>query len=542
MLYTVTRLFPDFYRRLRIRGFFVSLVLIFFLIPAFLNAGEKENFDKVTRALKDNRIPYEERLLLSDYDSLGRSLLVRSPGRNDADHTLGTFVFAVPLYAEFAVDTALAMSEMLGSEHSTNIIIAFLGDEPDYIGLKDLLTLTDMPDDWVLCYFDTDEKPGGFHIRHGRRGYVAPLDIIKPLPPLFKSRGLPWAFRIRFNEIFKLEQVEGPEVLAITNKEEISSFVISEDLKYKLPEENVTANNLAELFIEYTAFLNFPVLNADRHYFSFAFPGGDPFYISQGQTAALTLVMAGFFLLLFLVYSVRNDANLFFHFKLFMKYIWIFFIFLPLMIFSIKISGIIYSALCSALNASFETANYGGAGLTFALTALIFFLPSPLLDLFRFPRRSKLYGFSAVLFVIIGMFVAAILDFSYIRLFLWAFFFVFLGAFTSNPILIFACILMVPIFPLGALLNLVEIGSGLIVESFTSSEWRSWANWAPAFQTTLFFLPLFLLGKRATILIQKSKRRGLEIKPNRRYRLIAIPISIAVILAAMIIQILISRS
>ena len=511
----------------------LALMLIFSLPPAFLPASERENLDRAIQALKDNKIPYEERPLSTESGSLGSSLLVRKSGTKQP----GTFVFAVPLYAEFAVDTALAMSETQRDDIPASIIIAFLGDEDDYAGLRDLLTLNDMPEDWVLCYFDAPERPGGLHIRHGRRGYVAPLDIIKPLPGLFKSGGIPWAFRVRFNEIYKLEQVEGPEALAIAYRDEINSFVLSSDLKYAGPGEKLSSQNLAELLLDYAGFLNFPVLNADRHYFSIALPGGASLFISQGQTAALTFIMTGLFMFLFLAYSVKHDVSLLFHIRLFLKRIWIFLLLLPLLVFSIKFSGLIYSRLLSALNASTEAANYAGAGLTLALAVLIFFLPSPALDLVHFPRRSQFYAFSAAMFVSLGLFVAALLDFSYIRLFLWASVFVFLGALTSEPVLVFICMAMVPLFPLGALINIFEIGSGLIAESFTSAEWKTPSSWAVAFHTAVFFLPLFLLGKRGIILIQKSRLQGLEKKPIRKYRLIAIPILMAVVLAAMVIQI-----
>jgi hypothetical protein len=542
-------------RRIGIRTLFY-FVLIFIIIPFSLAGSEGENFERAARILKEANIPYEERSLLAGYGGFGQSLFVRNEFRRNtfqrdqdtgSGSEPGTFVLAVPLYAEFAVDTALALSEKLQNRNAVNnILIAFLGDEKNTLprdqggvnhkGLRDLLTLSDMPENWVLCYLDTDEKPGSFFIRHGGRGYIAPLENIKPLPSLFSSRQIPWSFKIRFNEIYKLGLVEGPEPLSIAWEGEINSFVLSADPKSKLPAENISAENMAGLFLEYTDSLNFPVLNADRHYFTFATSGGNFFYISEGQTDALLLFVTGFFSLLFLIYSAKYNAVLLLHFRLFFKRIWIFFLLLPALAVSLKFSGALYSGLFfllkqSSADAASAAGNYAGAGLIAVFAALLFFLPSPALALIRFPRREHFYGFSAVLFVIMGMFISAFLDFSYIRVFLWTFFFTFLGAFLSNPIQVFLCLLLIPIFPVSALLNMLESCSGVIAGYFINPGWEA------AFQTALVSLPFFLIGRRGTILFQNKMRRGINVKPNRKYRLIAVPVMLVVVFGIMAVQI-----
>ena len=525
-------------------------IVIFALVPAFLfgQPSEKENLNRVIQAL--NGIPgNEERFLLADYGGFGSSLLVRNPGTSeDPDKAQGTFVLAVPLYADFALDTALAMADLLSyRNNSVNILIAFLGDERNELpvdmggiahkGLRDLLSLADMPENWVLCYLDADETPGEIAILYGRRGYVAPLDIVKPLPFLFKSRGIPWSFLIRYNEIYKLGLVEGPEVLLIAWNEEINGFVMS---GADNPERNETVlpRELADLLLDYAETLSFPVLNPDRHYSSFILPNGDVFFLSEGYTAVLLLLAVGILFSLFLIYSARYNAILFLNFRLFTRSLWVFLILFPFLIVSIKISAFLYSRLLLLFGAPLGTANFAGAGLAVALAILVFFLSTPVLDIIRFPRRERFYGISAVMFVTIGLFSAAFLFFSYVPVFIWGFVFIFLGALLRNPILVFSCVLLLPVFPVAAMFNVFETGSNRITELLIFSGWRSTGDWGAAFQIALLFLPLFLLAKRGMVLLKKRNRRVLELKPRRKYRL---PIFISALLLAMPLQILLMK-
>ena len=541
--------------------FFCSLI-VFCLIPFVLPAEspEEENLNRVIAVLNKSSIPFEKRSLLTNYGGFGSSLLVRS--RAERDNSLGTFVFAVPLDAYFAVDTALALSEIIQKQNnpvhgnSPNILVAFLGDEKNELpvdqggiahkGLRDLLTLTDMPENWILCYLDVDKAPEELVIRHGIRGYLAPLDIVKPLAFLLRSRDIPYSFRIRYNVIYKLGLVEGPEPLFISWKDEIHSFVLSgnsgneKQEKELSSKETISPDNLAGLFLDYAGSLNFPVMNPDMHFFTFSFPGRNVFFVSEGLSAVLLLVTTGIFLFFFLLYSARFNAILHFNIKLFFKHIWVFFILLPFLTVSIKASGLLYSLFLRIFGPQVPAmnANYTGAGLTILLAALIFYLPSPVLDFFRFPRREQFYGSYAVIFIITGMFMAAYLDFSYVPIFLWAVLFVFLGASVSRPILVCICILLVPLFVILALLNIFETGYPRIAELFISPGWNELENWMAAFQTAQLSLPLFLLVNRGSALARNSKPKDLARRPNRQYRLILFPILIAAILGTMVLQIL----
>ena len=100
------------------------------------------------------------------------------------------------------------------------------------------------------------------------------------------------------------------------------------------------------------------------------------------------------------------------------------------------------------------------------------------------------------------------------------------------------CALLLPLYAQGALVNVFEAGGNRIVELIVASSWSYGESWQMAIQTALLILPVFLLINRGIILIRKSASRGLELKPERKYRLKVVPAMIFLVTAAMVIQIL----
>jgi len=531
-------------RRTGIRFFIVNLLLTVFLIPASLpgQAAEKENFQRVLNGFAEwentgNSIPFEERPLLSEHGAFGSSILVRSQGAATSPSSQGTFVFAVPLDADFAVDTALAVTDRLfRGDASVNILIAFLGSERNelpedlgpshvhvrtsHMGLHDLMSLIDMPENWVLCYLDADEAPDELVLRHGIQGYVAPLDIIQPLPYLFGIKGIPWSFAIRNNSIYKLGLVEGPEPLSIAWGEEVNGFVLSGAEKHGKTTETISPETLAELLLEYPNYLDLPVMNPDRHYSFFTLPNGNFYFAAEGFSVTLLFIVIGILLFLYLLYSIRYNAVLVYHIRLFFKFFWVFLLLLPWLVVSLKASALIYSMLFRVLSAPYGIVNYAGVGLTFMLAVLVFFLPSPALDLLQFRRRARFYGFSAVIFGIIGILISAFLDFSYVPVFLWAFVFIFLGAIFSRPIPVFLSALLVPFLVIVALLNIFETGSGRLLDLFVFSKLNAPEGWTVSIQIALLTLPILLLMGRGIILFKKHMHRKPGQRPEKSFGLI----------------------
>ena len=527
-----------------INAFYLLVVLIF--VPQSLPAEspERENLNRVIQTLQMLSIPFEQRSLLAGFGGFGYSLLVRAGG-----NAPGTFILALPLDAEFAVDTGLALAEKTQNHNNpVNIIIAFLGNErnrlPDELGgashkgLRDILTLVDIPENWVLCYLDIAQRPEGLLISHGTEGYVTPLEILKPLAANLSSGGIPWSFHVRFNEIYRLGLVEGHQAMSIAWAEEVNSFVLAGKNTYQnaFYGETISPHELAEFILNYAVSIDFPMLNLDRHYFFFTAPWRNIVLLGEGFTVALLLILVGICLFLFLVYSVKYNAILLFNARLFFKSIWIFFLLLILLVVSITASGFLYSMLFMAFGPPVpgglpaET-YFIGAGLTILLAVLVFFLHSPLFSLIRIPKREHFYGFSSVIFAAAGLFTAAFLDFSFVPAFLWASFFVFFAASVSKPILVFLCVILIPLFAVGVVRNIIETESVIIAKLFISPEWRTIDGWLPAFMTALFSLPIILLVKRGVILTRTSLR--LKHKPKSEYRLIVVSILIFVVLSQM---------
>ncbi|MCL2233694.1 MAG: hypothetical protein FWB99_11540 [Treponema sp.] len=521
----------------------IGVICLFLVFSGFLYAeppGEQENFYRVRRTLDALSIPFEERAFLAAPGVFGRSILVRAA----AGGYTGTFVLALPLDAEFAVDTGLALAEkMQGQSSPVNIMVAFLGNERSGVpedsdshqGLGDLLTLIDVPENWALCYLDIAQTPGTLVIRHGTEGYVAPLELLEPLAAFLRSSGIPWSFRVRHNEIYKLGFVEGHMALAAAWEEEVNAFVLA-----GTPGGTISAHDVAALLFDYAASLDFPMLKVDRHYFFLTAPGGEVFFFPQGHVVALLLIMAGICFFLFLVYSARYNALLVFHTRLFFKSCWIFFILILLLVASIAASGLLYAMLVRVFGPPLPAAMpphayYAGAGLVMLLAILVFFLHWPVFGLIRIPKRAQFYGFSSVIMVTTGLFIAAFLDFSFVPAFLWAFLFGFFAASLSKPAAVFLCVLFIPLFALDALLNIIETGCVRITGLFIYPDWRTPDSWLAAFQVALFSLPLILLIKRGIILCKKPARQRQKGKAG--LRLIVVSVLLTLVLAGMIVQI-----
>ena len=549
-----------YYRDLIRKKYLLTFIFCFFL-PLFSFAQspiEKANFLRVSLHINSlitrseaNILILEERSLLSSYGAFGTSLLfhynfVDSEEKPDE---AGTFIFAVPLSRDFAVDTALELSErLLYSNAKLNIIVAFLSDEYlslssdinalSHKGLRDLLSLSEQPENWVLCYFDADIAPNNLLIHHGVRAYMTPRGIIEPFTSLISSKNIPWSFRIWYNEFLYLGILQGPELMDVAWQEGINNFVLSGATGDSISNEEsiISSLSIAELILEYASLISFPILVTDMHYSLLPLPGGNFVYSSEGVITAFSIGILGILLLIFLCYTAKNNVLLVINSINFIRHIWLFLLLVILLILSIRVSGIIYSFIFTHYEGQELYINYIGLMLTIILAVLLYFLPSPLLSLTHFRRRSQFYGFSAVVVIVIGIFYTVLVDYSNILIFIWALLFIFIGAIVTKPIVIIICTSMVPMFAIIVLLNMSLSGSAELTEFFITSNWIELLNWQLSFEVAILTLPLFLLSKRAFILYQKGKRKGLEPIPKRKYRLVLIPVLIMVVLFAMYIQ------
>jgi len=509
---------------------------------------ETENLSRVRQTLSGLSVPFEQRPLLEGFGGFGSSLVVHIQG-----NALGTLVVAIPLDADFAVDVGLALIQRMQNETSNvSMIVAFLGNErssfPEsfggatHKGLQDILNLVDIPENWLLAYLDIPQAPETLILQHGTRNYVTPLEVVRPLTSLLNSTSIPWSFQIRYNEIYKLALVDGHEALPLAWQNEVNSFVLSSSISGKAVNgTEITPERLADVLFDFSSAVTFPLIKADRHYFFFKGPGNRLLFFSEPFIVTLFIFIAGLCLLLFIVFSVKRYVLLFFYARLFLRTLWVFLILLPLMVVSLKTAMFLHSFIVNIFAPHILQGvqqNYAGVVLTILLSVFIFFLPSPVLALIRFPRRAEFHGVSSLIFITIGLFFAVFFNFSLVPVFLWAFFFVFLAALIPNPVVIFSCVLLVPVFAVSALLNIFETGSSTIIFFFMRPSWSDIESWVFALTISFLLLPSILLIKRGVILVQRSMNKGIELKPKRTYRLVLLPAFIAVIMGAMLTHIL----
>ncbi|WP_148257759.1 DUF3488 domain-containing protein [Leadbettera azotonutricia] len=474
--------------------------------------------DGIALVLREMNVPFEERFLLQDYGGFGSSLHARlkAPGNEEGY----AFVLAVPRDKPYAVETALSFAKAAVDQGSisgqADLLIAFLGDEENTLpadqgglshkGLRDLLSLPDMPETWILCYMDFERNPGKVLIRHGDGDYIAPLDMVRPLLRLFKSHSISAEFEIRYNELYTLGLASSHEELALAWEGEINSIYLAEGHGKGSPAEGPDPGTLAGLLLEYSESLNFPVQNPDRHYGFFSPPGsGSTVFFSETTAALSLLAMAALFIFSALIYTATYRAVFFYNMRLFFKHVWLFLIFFPLLVLILQGSDFFYSLLLRLLKRPAPPSDFPGAALTVLLAVWFLYIPSHLLDIFHIPKKQNFYGASAMMFAGIGLFIAAMLNFTYIPVFLWAFVFTFIGSCLRNPVAIFISALLIPLQAIGALYNIFESSNGALADIFLKS--ASPGSWGVSAQIAALSLPFMLLLKRGAVFFSKEQNK-----------------------------------
>jgi hypothetical protein len=515
---------------------------------------QAENLQRVREFLNARSLEFEERPLLASFGGFSSSLHVRFPGPVAPAEGEETFVLAIPLDSGFAVETGLALVERLGaSPHPPQTLVAFLGDEkvslpPDipsygHKGLRDLLSLCEMPETWVLCYLDAGEAPGEVPgilpseivIRHGNGKYIAPLRVVKPLALLLSAGGIPSSFEIRYNEIYKLGLAEENRVLALAWEGEINGFCLSAAYGNEKAEKGIEAADLAEALFKYAEAAAFPLQNPDRHYSIISLFDETPLFIPEKVMVVFFVSLSAAFVFSFLVISVVKKSRLLKKLKIFFRYSWIILILLPLLMTIIKGAGFAYSRLLFLFKTTPPPGDYFGIGCTVLLALVLFSLTPPLIKFFPIPEKAGFFGFSAVIVAILGGFMAMVMDFTFLPVFIWASFFTLPGALLKNPVPVFLFALLVPFQILMAFFNIRETAGEKLAELLLSG-WGG-PGWVTALQIAAPALPFVLLLEKAMALIssrmkKQENRRGhsfLKNSPLRRLALLGLVLSLMVI-------------
>ncbi|MCL2478098.1 MAG: hypothetical protein FWF22_01250 [Treponema sp.] len=498
-------------------------------LPVYGQAVGNDPAGSIIKALDAKKITYEVRPLLQNYGGFGYSVLVRLPGK---DNNAGTFVLAVPVDSEFACSTALAFIDKAvskqGADINADLIVAFLGNEKSVLdrqdlshtGLKDLISIPDMPETWTVCYLEGDAPPQSIQIRHGSGKYIAPLELVKPLPPLFKSYGIPYSFEAMYNELYKLNLIRGSDELALLNAGEIYGICLYPGAP-DASGAQISGANLAALLLDYAGSLPYPVLNPDHHYTILSMSSGNVYYISETITLILFIACSVIFFAGILVYSAFHRIKLISRLRLFIRRGWIFMVFLPLMILIVRGVGFFCGFLYGILGVPVPYIDFWGWVLNVFLAISLFNLLSHWLDYLHFPRKAQLYGIYAILITGVGVLVSAALDLTYASIFMWAFVFCFIGGSVKKQGVIICSVLLIPLRTLGAIYNIYEAGglpAHLFVIQGNFGEFMALENWVAAFQIAVLCLPIMLLVKRILIINNTaaySSYRNRSTKKNR---------------------------
>ncbi|MDR2029505.1 MAG: hypothetical protein LBP93_08210 [Treponema sp.] len=503
------------------------LIAFFFLLPLFFSAAQEGSGSTALeaarrrdlgRTLREGGIPFEEHSLFADYGGFGSSIEVHipSPPGTGEDVLDESFVLAIPLSGindggaafPYGFELGLAfIQRVLEQGADADIRVAFLGDEFPHLaedlqkgshrGLEDLINHLENPENAALVYIDLFEAPRGLVIHHGARNTLAPLSILRPLPDLCDSHGIPYAFSIRFNELYKLNLARGPSALEFAQAREVPAFYVSGS-----PDggaRTLEAALLADMLLDYANSLRISTENMDYHYSLVQFRG-KTLFLSEPLTIVLALSAAVLLLFIFLIYSVIYRYQLVIQWRVFIQRFWVLLLLFAVLALSLQGMKLFFHLVLGLFGISETQVSYGGIALQLLLGMFLFSALSPLSELLEIPRKANFYGNSAVILVTLGILTAALLDITFMPIFTLTFLFTLLGAVIRVPLLVGLCGLLTPIQAAVALINLMNAKSRGLVELILAG------NGVLTLYIALVSLPFFLIFKRSAALAREQKK------------------------------------
>jgi hypothetical protein len=493
--------------------------------------------------LKERQIPFEERALFADYGGFGSSVhvvLPRSP--HSETKAVETLVLGIPLSTyeagaypgvgdlPFGVELGLAFIEYIRTHGSAlTIRVAFLGDEwsqlPGYqrnvshLGLEDLYTTVDTPEQTLLVYLDMDKAPQSLVIHHGGGEHIAALTVLESLVHLWDSQHIPYSLAVSFNELYRLNLVEGPQVMIRTLQRDMHALYITGSSARKAilpfgarsaPQEDypfLSKEHLAAVLAAYANSLHLVTGNLDYHYIIIQCLG-NYFFIPEGLTVFLFMLVMGAFFFLFLVYSLLYRNRVLVQWRIFIRSCWIPFVFLAFLVIALETAGAVISLIAKHYNLPLSLADYGRAGFKLVLALLFLSVLFPLLDFLNIPKKANLYGNTAVILVTLGVFIAAGLNITFIPAFIWVLLFTLLGAVITIPVLVYLCALITPLWALGLLLILFQSTQGNL--PFVSGKLAALflaENPVISLYLAIITLPFMLILERGTALLERQRQK-----------------------------------
>ncbi|MDR0723244.1 MAG: hypothetical protein LBF75_10740 [Treponema sp.] len=529
---------------------FGLVVFLFFCcwFSAGIDAQEALRTHTLITLLKERQIPFEERSLFADYGGFGSSVhvaLPRSPhpeaeavetlvlGIPLSSHEAGAYPGDVPGELPFGVELGLAFIEHIRAYGSSiSIRVAFLGDEVSqlpadqqkvsHLGLQDLYATVDNPEHTLLVYLDIDSPPQSLVIHHGSGEYIAALTVLESLVKVWDSRQVPYSLAVTFNELYRLKLVEGPKVMNRTLRQDMHALYITGSPEKKVPvslpfgtregppaaDSLLSRGYLAGVLAEYADSLHLVTGNLDYHYIIINCLG-NYFFIPEGLTVLLFMLVMGALFFLFLVYSIVYRDLVLVQWRIFIRYFWIPLIFLAFLVIALEAAGSLISLVARHYNLPLSLADYGRAGFKLVLALLFLSALFPLLDFIPIPKKANLYGNAAVILVILGVFIAAGLNITFIPVFMWVLLFTFLGGVIPIPVLVYLCAVITPLRALELLFLLLQSAAGTL--PFASGRLAALflaENRVISLYLAIITLPFMLILERGTALLERPKQKS----------------------------------
>jgi hypothetical protein len=515
--------------------------LFLFFLPLFLHANALEDSRRalLVNILTERKIPFETRPLFAGFGGFGSSVhvpLAVPPGTGDKKP--GSFILALPLSFTgddgrefpYGFETALDfIGRVRDGGLQIDATVAFLGDEwsalqgdqdtsAPHLGLRDLYSRLELPEDAAMIYLDMCEAPGQLVIHHGARRTLAPLNMLRPLARLCAERQIPHTLAFNANEIYKLGLADGPSALEFALGRELPALYLAGGGAPRTGSAGEGIQNLDALLFDYARAVDPGAENPDYHYLVFQAPLRF-FFVSEYATVLLLLAAAALFFFAALTYSVAFRRRLTLQWNVFFKRSWILPLYWLALVLALKGAALIFQGIARGTDPALLWGNpllfYAAAMAQLLAGASLFIGFSFLGDFVHVPRRANFYGSSAVILVIAEMLLSAYIDITFIPVFVWAFVFTFLAACVRKPVLVWLCALLAFFQGAAALHALVRTGSrelGFLIFS---------GDTAFILYVALASLPFFITLKRGALLF--ARRSGEQMSPGELLQQLANP-------------------
>ncbi|MDR2537796.1 MAG: hypothetical protein LBC46_05775, partial [Treponema sp.] len=508
---------------------FLSLVSLYAqssFLPLSNTALEQERREALIDALNAREVLFEERSLFST-GGFGSSIYVSFYPETPEPKAPGTrLILAIPLAGtkasegafSFGIEVGLAFIEAIREQSellSIPVTIAFLGDETaklpkeqrrPHLGLTDLYTTLDSPETTVLLYVDIEAAPEQVLIHHGAAYIITARNALEGLNRLFKSQRIPYTLAVRFNELYKLGFVDGPDVITDAAEQEINALYLEAGKRPRAANgATITPRSLADTLASYAASLTLTVENLDYHFLILDL-FGNLIIISETLAVTLFALIMAVFLFALLVYTIIHRRRWLMRWATFIRRIWVPALFVAVMILCLEVSGSFISLVSNVFAIDPRIVDYGRAGFKILMALFLFSLFAPLQQVLRIPRRAIFYGSIAILFVTLGVFIAIFVDITLIPLLLSVFLLTTLGGFIRIPFLTYLCAFSLPILCFARFLNILAVGGEKLAGIILSANIRN------SLYFTVTILPFMLILERAKAL--SDHRHGFKKLPS----------------------------